>query len=452
MAPRRRALLALPPLLASLALSCGGKVRPGTNDPRARCASLDPPACERARALTLAARAYADEAHDYVLASPGLAPSTPLARTKEGWRPLPLSCARPRASPRRLEPATVDYAFVGVVVDSTLVSGDADIGPLLERAQPPVHEVKLVALAFVRDASLATFDRGEALVETQSGACSCGDATHFASATKYGAMLSYAFRSPRRSGPVRALDLVRAALEDPRVAVRESRLGSMTIDGLSRFLFRDASAPLAFHVTDPVPVAYAASPIGELCDFPAPEVSPSPLDFGVAPYGSEVRRTVHVVSRAPIDLRALVGASTFVLPAGGAIDLPLRWTPDGDAPGCETQTRDEAIPFLRLGGGTARVARVLETIRTGRPSVERAERVEPSPPRLDPASTVRDWTCPRDFVRASCRAENTGGAAVVAEATGKDACHFACSAPSAPGRAPPCRFDAVMTCTLSCPP
>jgi hypothetical protein len=193
-------------------------------------------------------------------------------------------------------------------------------------------------------------------------------------------------------------------------------------------------------VTDPKPVAYVASPIAELCDFPAPEVSPSPLDFGVAPYGTEARRTVHVVNRAPIDLRALLGASTFVLPASGAIDLPLRWIPDGDAPGCETQTRDEAIPFLRLGGETARTARVLETIRTGRPTVTRAERVVPTPPKLDLASTARDWTCPRDFVRASCRAENTAAYDVVAEPRG------------VAGRPTLCRFDAVMECSLRCAP
>jgi hypothetical protein len=312
--------------------------------------------------------------------------------------------------------------------------------------------VKLVALAFVHDQSLPSFDRGRALVETASGACSCGEATHFAGLTKYGAMVSFTFKSPRRTGAVRALDLVRTALGDPRAGVRESRVGNMTIDGLTRFAARDATAPLTFHVTDAVPLAYSASPIAELCDFSAPEVSPSPLDFGVAVYGSEARRNVHVVNRSTLDLRALVGPSTFFLPAGGTLDLPLRWTPDGDAPGCETQTRDLAIPFFRMHGGTARTARVLETIRTGRASVRRAERVEPSLPKLDLASTVRDWTCPRDFVRSSCRAENAAGADVVAEPRGKDACHFACRAPSTAGRSSPCRFDAVMTCALNCLP
>jgi hypothetical protein len=449
---RRRATSGLPLLLASLSCSCGPHPLPPTSDPHARCATLGPEACGRARALTLAARSYADEAHDYVLASPAVGLSSPLARTGEGWHALSLACSRPHAPAPRLDRSMVEYGFVGVAIDATLVSADADVGPLLARAEPPVHEVKLVALAFVHDQSLPSFDRGLALVETPSGACSCGDATHFAALTKYGAMDSFAFESPRRTGPVRALDLVRAALGDPRAAVRESRVGNLTIDGLARFAARDATAPLTFHVSEAAPLAYAASPIAELCDFAAPEVSPSPLDFGVAAYGSEARRTVHVVNRSTLDLRALLGASTFVLPAGGTLDLPLRWSPEGDAPGCETQTRDLAIPFFRLRGGTARTVRVLETIRTGRPTVQRAERVEPSPPKLDLATTVRDWTCPRDFVRASCRTENAAGADIIAEPRGKDACHFACRGPSTPGRSPACRFDAVMTCALQCPP
>jgi len=154
----------------------------------------------------------------------------------------------------------------------------------------------------------------------------------------------------------------------------------------------------------------------------------------------------------PTSLRALLGADTFVLPAGGAADLPVRWTPDGDAPGCETQTRDLAIPFLRLGGQTARSARVLETIRTGRGAVSRTERVVPTPPKLDLDSTIRDWTCPRDFVRTACRAENTGTYEVVAEPRGEDACHFACRGPKTPGQRADCRFDATMDCALRCKP
>jgi hypothetical protein len=225
----------------------------------------------------------------------------------------------------------------------------------------------------------------------------------------------------------------------------------MTIDGLARFLAGDPGIPLTFRITEAAPIAYAAAPIDELCDFPAPEISPSPLDFGVAGYGTEVTRAVHVVNRAAVELRAILGASTYVLPASGSIDLPLRWTPEGDAPECETQTRDETIPFFRVGGATPRTSRVLETIRTGRSSAERTERVVPSPPKLDLASTTRDWTCPRGYVRTTCRADNTNGGDVVAEPQGETACHFACRGAGSAGPAH-CQFDAVMACALRCAP
>ena len=124
-----------------------------------------------------------------------------------------------------------------MAVDATLVSADADVGPLLARDAPAVHEVRLVALAFVRDLAPSTFDPGAALFERPSGGCTCGEATHFAGATKYGATLSYGFTSgPRPEAHVGALDLVRAALGDPNVTVREERVGAMTIDGLAPLL------------------------------------------------------------------------------------------------------------------------------------------------------------------------------------------------------------------------
>jgi hypothetical protein len=421
------------------------------------CSSLDAPSCARAFALVRAARTFADEAHDYVLASGGLAAGTGLARAQDGWHALGLECARASPATPRLSLDVVDYAFVGVAVDGTLVSSDADVGPVLARDAPAGHDVRLVAMAFVRDLSEPSFDRTTAILETAAGSCTCNEATHFAGATRYGATLEYAFRAPRttawfgRGEPhVRAIDVVRAALADPDRAVRESRVGSLVIDGLRSQGTSAASSPLTFHVTDAKPVARAASPIAELCDFPAPELSPSPIDFGVAPYGTEVSRSVHAVNRAPIELRALLGASTYVVPAGGAVDLPLRWTPEGDAPGCETQTRDEAIPFLRPSGKTARVGRVLETVRTGRPVVSRRERVEPLPPRLDVASSVREWSCPADFLRTACRAEGAGAFDAVAEARGDRTCHFACR--GAGGQRASCRFDAVMECALHCPP
>ena len=423
------------------------------------CATLDAAQCARARALALAASTYADEAHDYVLAQEGIASGAALARTNEGWRALPSACARAKPRAPALDVDVIDYAFVGVVVDGSLVSADADVAPFLASAPPDGHEASLVAMALVHDRAPPELDRGPALVEAPSGACTCEGATHVAGAPRYGALVAYSFRAERPGGwlsrgdvHVRAIDLVVAALGDPHRSVRESRIGGLAIDGLDRTLAGGAKGPLAFRVTDPQRIAYVAAPLAELCDFPAPEVSPSPLDFGVAPYGTAVERTVHVVNHAPTALRALLGASTFVLPARGTLDLPLRWTPQGDAPGCETQTRDEAIPFLRPNGTTARAARVLETVRTGRATVSRTEHVEPSPPKLDLDSAARDWSCPHDFVRTDCHAESTGTYAVVAEPRGDDSCHFACRGPSAPGRHPLCRYDATLDCALHCAP
>ena len=175
---RRGAILLLPLLFASLACPRAPRV---AIDPRAPCASLDARACESARALTVAASTYADEFHDYLLVAPEVSPALALERTKEGWRPLPLACARARASREapapRIDAHIVDYAFVGVSVDATLVSADADIGPLLARSAPATHEVSLVAVAFVRDLAPPSFDPGAALVETPSGGCACEGAT-----------------------------------------------------------------------------------------------------------------------------------------------------------------------------------------------------------------------------------------------------------------------------------
>ncbi len=449
------ALFGLPlALLVGIPCATPPRARPPARRPSngsAPCGSLAPASCARARALVVAASTYADENHDYILRSARIPLGTALAQTHEGWRRRPLACAHPRASAAQLAPSTVDYAFVGVTVDSTLVSADAEISALLARPDPPLHEVGLVAFALVRDRASASLERGEDLVERPSGDCVCGDATHVSAATRYGASLTYAFQSPPRDARARAIDVVRAALDDPRIPVRESRAGSLTIDGLERFLRGEPAVPLAFRVTDPVAVAEEVAPVGDVCDFAAPELSPSPLDFGVAPYGTEARRSVHAVNRSPVDLRALIGAETFLVPAHGAVDLPLRWTPDGDAPGCETQTRDEAIPFARVAGGNPRSARVLETIRTGRATVERAERVELTRDPRAPGSTVRDWTCPRDFVRASCRAASVEPAGdVLVEPRGKDACHFECRGAGEAGRVRSCRFDATMSCALSC--
>jgi hypothetical protein len=270
-------------------------------------------------------------------------------------------------------------------------------------------------------------------------------------------MVSYDAPAPHVAGSTRAIDLARQVLSDPHVAPHETRVGAMTLTGFAPFLAGRATRPLAVRVTKAAPVAYALRSVEEVCPgaIPAPEVAPSPADFGIAPYGTEARRSVHVTNRAPIDLDAILGERTVRLPARGAIDLPLAWTPDGDAWRCETQTRDEAIPFVPANRGAGpppheAIARILETIRTGRPVLARAEPVEPDPRDRRGGAVSRDWTCPPDFAPDACRAEHPvcAGhpcAAVTAETT-RTGCHFACR--GADGAS--CRFDAVMECRLRC--
>ncbi len=459
----RAAALGLPFVLALAACPRPARVR---SDP---CATLDARACERARALVLAALTYQDEQHDLILTAGRVLPEgSGLRRAPQGWQPVPAACALASPEVPAASDGAVDYAFVGVAIDGTLVAADADLSSLLG-APPAKHEVRLVALA-LQAAAPRAWNAGPSLVlKAADDSCTCEGATHFAGAVRQGATLAYVMTAPRDAAHVRAVDFVSAALGDARFAVREANDG-LVIDGLPALLDGRAH-PLAFHVTSPSPVATDAAPLDDVCTFAAPEVTPSPLDFGVAPYGASATRDVHVVNRASIDLEAIVGARTVPLPAHGAIDLALRWAPDGDAQRCETQTRDESILFLPAwrgasgsagdaGAPTGRRARVLETIRTGKPRVERIERFERSqsaPARDD--KRARDWSCPRDFKVAACRAENavcgdghactTGGYAAVAEPRGDEGCRFDCREPAAPGAF--CRFDAAMDCVLACP-
>jgi len=448
----------------TLALALGACPRPARvrADP---CATLDAPACDRARALVLATLTYQDEQHDLLLtAGRALPEGSGIRRAPQGWQQIPAACAL--ASPAAPAPSdgAVDYAFVGVAIDGTLVAADADLSPLLG-APPEKHDVRLLAIA-LEAAPPRAWNAGPSLiVKAADDSCTCEGATHFAGSLRHGATLAYAMTAPRDATHVRAVDFVSAALGDARFAVREANDG-LVIDGLSALLDGRAH-PLTFHLTSPSPVAMDAAPLADVCTFAAPVVTPSPLDFGVAPYGASATRDVHVVNRAPIDLEAIVGARTIPLPAHAAIDLALRWTPDGDAQRCETQTRDESILFLPAwrdrsgdaGAPIGRRARVLETIRTGKPRVERRERFEPSLGSRDDAKRAHEWSCPRDFKVAACRAENavcgdgractTGGYATVAEARGDEGCRFDCREPAAPGTF--CRFDAAMECVLACP-
>ncbi len=460
-------LRAVAPGLALALAACPRPARVRTEP----CATLGAPACERARALVLAALTYQDEQHDLILAAArGLPEGSGIRWAPQGWKQVPAACAL--ASPGAPAPSDgpVDYAFVGVAIDGTLVAADADLSPLLG-APPEKHDVRLLAIALQAEPPRAWNAGPSLVVKAADDSCTCEGATHFAGSVRHGATLAYAMTAPRDATHVRAVDFVSAALGDARFTVREANDG-LVIDGLSSLLDGRAH-PLAFRVTSPSPVAMDAAPLDDVCTFAAPEVTPSPLDFGVAPYGASATRDVHVVNRAPIDLEAIVGARTIPLPAHATIDLALRWAPDGDAQRCETQTRDESILFLPAwrdrsgdaGAPVGRRARVLETIRTGKPRVERRERFDADrADRADRGSRdegehAHEWSCPRDFKVAACRAENavcgdrractTGGYAAVAEPRGQEGCRFDCREPAGPGTF--CRFEAAMECVLACP-
>ena len=463
-----RKALALAFLLLPLACPTSRSLE---TDARAPCPSLGANECARARGLVAASASFDDLIRDYVIGDPSIAPlGRGLAQTAAGgWNVLPATCAdrAPNSPASKLDPSAIDFASVGITVDGAWVATDAELAPLLaDRTR--AHVVRLVAIALVRDLALPVVDASPAVTRSKAG-CACGAATHFAGQARSGGMLAYTIEAHAGDARGTSLDFVRAALSNPRAKIAIDRAGGLEIVGLDAVLTGRAVRPLAFNVKAPVPIAIPVHPLADVCGlaFPEPDVSPQPLDFGDAPYGTPSTRALHVVNRASIDLQAILGARTFAIPPHGAIDLPLTWTPDGDALGCEIQSREEVILFLPGDLELAvspkkQQAHVLERVRTGRPTVARAERLDTGDPRRPSyAATTRDWTCPRDFVRASCRADRpqcadgaractSDGYAVSAVATA-DGCHFGCTGPSAARGPQFCRFDAIMECRLACP-
>lgn len=201
--------------------------------------------------------------------------------------------------------------------------------------------------------------------------------------------------------------------------------------------------------------------------FPAPEVTPAPVDFGDVPYGREAVRLLHVVNRAPIDVQASYGGSIFEIPARASLDIEARWTPRGDAQSCEVVTRDESIVFAPRDASTdvtpkQHAVRVVERVRTGMPTVTRRAHADTGDSmRPDYAKSARELGCPPEYVVAGCRVEaascgggdcNANGYALVAKET-PTGCSFACSGPSSmlPLKSYSCRYDAVAECRLRCP-
>jgi hypothetical protein len=198
-------------------------------------------------------------------------------------------------------------------------------------------------------------------------------------------------------------------------------------------------------------------------------VSPEVVDFGDVPADTEATRLVHVVNRASIDLRATLGERTFAIPALGSADVPVAWKPSGGVAGCHDETREETIQFYPRDPGAPVVpkqqtVRLRERVRSGKADFQRHEHVDSGSGRKpDYAGTSRAWTCPPDYIVASCRTEhaecgdgrcNTDGYAVNAEPA-PNGCRFACKGPTSflPGLSSNfCRFDARMECRLRCTP
>jgi hypothetical protein len=449
-------------MAATAAVAGCARAHPAANDPQAPCASLAPDECRRARGLVAAASTYDDEPHAFLLATRDLATGRGVARGPAGDRSGVRGCAAVTATAvaRDVDVRAVEYGFVGAAVDATLLSADADVAPLLAEGD---HVIRLVAMALVRDTAHPAITPGPAL-KPKEGACACGDATHVLGEARWGALVSYEAPAPRVRRATRALDLVRAVLGDPKTHVKVTRLGVLAVDGLAPYVAGRAARPVAFRVTKAAPIAYALRPLADACPnaFPAPDVVPTPVDFGVATYGTEARGTVRVVNRASFDLDALLGVRTVRIAARSETNLPLAWTPTGDAWACETQTRDEAIRFLpsdpsRTALPREQVVRVLETVRTGRPTLTRAEHVEPTA-RAAAGATERDWACPPDFVPSACRIERSActvaadpahavQCADVRASVRANGCHLACKSENGGI----CRFDATLECRLRCP-
>jgi hypothetical protein len=333
------------------------------------------------------------------------------------------------------------------------------------------HRVRLVAIAFVRDLDPQFFEATPDVTYGDAG-CACGRATHFVGAVKMGGMLSY--ETDVRAGEAhgRALDLVRARIAANDARIAETRVGGLEVEGLDLALAGGAAHPLSFKVTSPVPIAYAVYPVADVCklSFPEPEVTPAPIDFGDVPYGAQGSRLLHIVNRAPFDLFAHYGEKIIDVPAYATLDVESRWTPQGDAAGCDAQTREESIVFTPRDTRAPitpqqRSVRVVERVRSGRPTIAQRVHVDTGESRApDYTKTNRDVACPSDYVVTACRTENAqcgdgGGAceqkgyALAATMSG-NGCHFGCTGPSAllPFTANFCRFDAVAECRLRCAP
>lgn len=487
-----RSRLAVAALFALPLAACPGPRAPELPSPGhedggapspAACGGLDAAACRRAAGLVSAASGFGNVRHEVLLdPTSSLVPGRGIERIEGGaYRVLPTRCAEERA-PRvaSVDATTIDFSYVGVSIDGALISADAELAPWLSvGAEASERRIALVALAFVRDVDPQFFSASPE-VSLAGESCGCGRATHFVGAVKSGGLVSYEMTV--RAGEIhgRALDFVKARLAKGDARVKQTVVGGLEVEGLEG-LAAGAGAgagpgpgalavkPLSFKVRNPVPVAFAVYPLADVCRFafPAPEVSPEVVDFGDVPFGTEAARLLHVVNRAPVELRATLGEATYAVPALGSTDVPLTWTPRGQALGCEVQTREETLAFVPRDASAPvspkmQSVRVVARARSGKATFTRHEHVDTGVHRKpDYAATSRVWACPPDYALASCRTEKaecgdgrcqSDGYAVNAGPEG-NGCRFACTGPDGliPGLSSNfCRFDAVMECRLRC--
>lgn len=462
----------------------GDAAKPGAQAGGAACAGLETSECGRAKGLLSAASAFGNVRHEYLLdPTSAMVPGRGVQRAEGGsYTVLPTRCASERGTaatrePARVDPSTIDFSYIGVAIDQALVAADADLAPWLSAGgEASERKVSLVAVAFVRDLDPQFFTASDD-VAFGGDACTCGRATHFVGAVKMGGLISYEMRVRASELHGRALDFVRARVAAGDTRISQTVVGGLEVDGLEHAPGaalapnNGTTVPLTFRVKTPVPIAYALYPLADVCKFafPAPEVSPDTLDFGEVPFDREETRLVHVVNRASIDLRATLGERTFAVPALGSIDVPLMWRPSGQTAGCQSQTREDTLLFYPRDESAPvtpkmQSVRVVSHVRTGKASWSRHEHIDSGSGRKpDYASTRREWTCPTDYVVASCRTDKpqcgdgkctSDGYAVNAE-PGPNGCHFGCKGPE--GLLPAissnyCRFDALMECRLRCRP
>jgi hypothetical protein len=450
------------PVIALLFLACGkGSVLPSGEGVAGVPSGL---------ALLDAAKSFGNVEHDFVLdPTSALVPGRGLEKTAAGaWKLTPLECATAKQAGVTAEAATtdIDFSYVGLAVDSTLVGADADLSPYFAAgAEASVHTLRLTAIAIVRDRDPQFFRAGTSL-RMGEGACECGRATHFASAVKYGGMLAYETTVRKSDVHASALGLFRARLAANDGTVKQVSIGGLVVTGLDA-AGKGTYAPLSFKVNKPVPVAYATYPVSDVCEFafPEPDVSPSPLDFG-AVSGAPAERLLHVQSRAPIDSLVTYNELTVMLPAEGSVDIPVRWSDTSAKQGCHLDTREEALQ-VRPKDSAARAVpkelsvRISERALTGAPVAVQREHLDSGEARRpDYAATNKTYRCPEHYVPSACRVENAAcadgkgctidGYVVRSERT-QEGCHFECAGPTSYliGKNA-CRFDAITECVQSC--